>query len=477
MNRTRYIERSRVLNVSLVLVLALDPVTLAQKAPDRVDSPSTTTGARPRPTIVTNRSTGALSVVVGIPGARVQLFGVVRNGKTVPRETAMADGDGFATFSLLRPGTYRVVVSSADHDDVSADVRVTAGKVETISGRPVPRFGYLVLIRPELTDDTVLEIDGNAVDRTQIDRLADGTARIKQPLGTHQIRILKPGFEPYVVTSEVVPGGDAMVAPTMERQWTSFDVRGAPGTRVYLDRAPAGIIPTTGRIELTRLMRGQTYELRFELNDFQPLQRTAIAGMGTTTVIEANLEPLPTDGAFEDSFLAGLSAWEAPSGWRASNGVLFVEGTGVGVARNSLFRDFELIFGVRLALPKGAAWILRAKDARNYYLFVLGGPSAKYANQLRTYVVRDGEFDPDAPASTLPLVESLTTTDTYRIRISVSDNVIQHWITPSSTGEEVSVGLFADVHRQFTLGRIGFAAPFGERFQINGITARPSATR
>jgi hypothetical protein len=459
------------------VLAAAAPGALAQKAPDRVDDPRPPANTnRPRP-VVTSPTTGALSVVAGIRGAKVQLFSIARDGRSALKSTVLADDDGNATFSSLAPGSYRVIVSNPDHDDATEEVRIVAGKAETVSGKPRPRFGYVVIVRPELAEDTVIEIDGTRIAPSAINRDANGTAWIKQPLGKHVVRILKPGFEPYVVESDVVAGDLAMVAPAMEREWSSLVVRGQVGTRVYLDGAPAGIVPSTGAFEIPRLVAGRSYELRFELDDFQPLARVVLVERGTKPVVDAALEPLPTNGPFEDAFLAGLAAWDAPATWRAEGGVLTVAGPGVGFARDSRYRDFDMRFAVRLVGQKGAAWVLRGKDEKNYYLFVLGGPAGRYPNQLRTYVVRDGVFDPAAPASTLPVVEPLAPDDTYLVRIRAEQNVIQQWLTPSSTGEEMSIGLFTDVKRMFAFGRIGFAAPFDESFMVNGLSVVPAGAR
>jgi hypothetical protein len=330
-----------------------------------------------------------------------------------------------------------------------------------------------VLVRPELTEDTVIMVDGKTIGPTEINRGADGSAWIKASLGKHTLRILKPGFEPYTYESDVQPGEASMVAPDMERQWASVVVRGLAGCRVYLDNAPAGIVPSTGELALDRLTPGQTYDVRFELEDYVPLTKSVRVEAGAKAVVDAALEPLPTSGPFEDAFIAGLANWEAPATWKAAGGVLTVEGPGVGMGRDSRYRDLDMLFGLRLVDARGAAWVLRAKDAKNYYLFVLGGPKGRYPNQLRTYVVRDGAVDTESPDSVLPIVAPLEADETYRVRIQVRGNVIQQWLTPSSTGEEISVGLFADVKRAFSLGRVGFAAPFGESFQINGLSVRP----
>jgi hypothetical protein len=54
---------------------------------------------------------------------------------------------------------------------------------------------------------------------------------------------------------------------------------------------------------------------------------------------------------------------------------------------------------------------------------------------------------------------------------------LEHMLTPSSTGEEISVGLFVDVKNTFSLGGLGFIAPFGEAFQIDGLSVQPATAK
>jgi hypothetical protein len=264
-----------------------------------------------------------------------------------------------------------------------------------------------------------------------------------------------------------------MVPVMLERERASVVVTGAAGTRVYLNGAASGVIPTTGEFVIPALVPGQSYALRFERDDYEPATANVEPAAGQQVAVSAALEPLPTSGPFEETFLGGLSGWEAPASWRTAKSVLVVTGPVVGLARDRRYRDFDATFGLRLDSARGAAWVVRARDAKNYYLFVVGGPSGRFPNQLRTYVVRDGQLDPDAPAGTLPLLTPLEVGETYRVHIRAVGNTIEHTLTPSRTGQEVSIGLFDDVKGTFALGGFGYVAPFGESFQVSGVSVRP----
>jgi hypothetical protein len=467
---------------SLALAAPVCPRASAQKTPGRVGDD------KPRPTgpttkVVTTPVTGAVVVVSGVARARIELFIVERNGRALLKSAQEADAKGNATFSSLKPGAYRVVVSHPEYDDARDEGRVVAGKALTLTAKPVPRFGHLVFAGPDLTDDAVIAVDGKTIDASQLARAADGSYRMKATVGHHEVRITRPGFEPFVREAQVVPGSETTVGVAMEREWASVIVRGTEGTRVFLNRKngepieSAGVIPSTGEFEISHLTPEQSYDLRFELDDHQPLTRTVRAEAKTKAVVDASLEPLPTNGPFEDTFVSGLSHWEAPSTWTAAGGVLTIRGPGLGIAQDSRYRDFDMSFAIRLTDPRGAAWAVRVRDDKNYYLFVLGGPEGRYPNQLRTYVVRAGAFDAEAPANAAKVVPALGLAETYRVRIHAEGRVIQTWLTPESTGQEVSIALYDDVKQTFSLGQIGFAAPFGESFQVSYLTARPSQSK
>jgi hypothetical protein len=449
----------------------------AQKDRGRVDDPRPSRGPNAAAKAITTRTTGALVVVSGVAGASVELVAIGRSGKASPRRSRAADAAGNATFPSLAPGTYRVVVTSADHDPAREEVRVVANKPLTLSVRPSPRYGHIVLAGPGLGADASVELDGVPIPAKDTSAGPDGSLRIRVEKGDHRVTVTRRGFRPFAGAVDVAGGADATVAVVLERERASVLVRGSAGTRVYLDGSPGGVIPETGELELTRLEPGRNYSVRFELEDHEASTRSVRLRAEERAILEATLEPLPTSGPFEATFLAGLAGWDAPGGWRASNGMLEVAGPGLGTARGWRYRGFEMVFGLRLLDASGAAWVIRAQDDKNYYLFVWGGPSGRYPNQLRTYVVRDGAYDADRPDSTLPIIPPLRVGESYRVRVVATGNTVEQFLTPSSTGEEVSVGLFTDVKRSYALGLVGFAAPGGERFQVHGLVVRPTDGR
>ena len=61
-------------------------------------------------------------------------------------------------------------------------------------------------------------------------------------------------------------------------------------------------------------------------------------------------------------FENGLQFWQTPSEWQSANGLLHVfNAPGIGLPIDKRYCDAEIIFGLKLADLRGAAWVLRAE--------------------------------------------------------------------------------------------------------------------
>src|SRR5262249_53999746 len=141
---------------------------------------------------------------------------------------------------------------------------------------------------------------------------------------------------------------------------------------------------------------------------------------GKETEWVAELKPLPTSIEFAESFV-DLSQWDVPKEWKVEKELLHVSGPpGIGLPKNKYYKNCEISFNLRFMSMRGAAWIVRAKDQNNYYLFWLNGSTGRFPNQLRTYICRNGTFDPANPAApSLPIPILLRTDEDYSIHIQV----------------------------------------------------------
>src|SRR5262249_856087 len=74
---------------------------------------------------------------------------------------------------------------------------------------------------------------------------------------------------------------------------------------------------------------------------------------------------------FADAFM-NLSHWENPAGWRA-DGVLHARGAGTVLLKDKPFKNFTEHFKLKLTSGACAGLVLRARDARNFYLVQITG--------------------------------------------------------------------------------------------------------
>src|SRR6185369_5761840 len=131
---------------------------------------------------------------------------------------------------------------------------------------------------------------------------------------------------------------------------------------------------------------------------------------------------------------------EAPKEWKVENikggDWLIVQGsTKLGFPRDTTYRDFDAEFTFQMPNGKGIAWAVRVQGANynDYYLFYLSGPNGKFRNQLRTYIVKNGQFDLSKPEPTpVDCLVKLTPDYIYTIRIEARGNKIDTAIKPET---------------------------------------------
>ncbi len=136
----------------------------------------------------------------------------------------------------------------------------------------------------------------------------------------------------------------------------------------------------------------------------------------------------------------------------------------MGLVKSRSYRDYDLAFNLKFTNGVGAAWILRAKDTKNYYLFVL---SVK-ERLLRTFVVEDGRMMPREPSNIL--VDPGANTS-YQISAVVQGDRIRHSIKNQSTGDEELMGVLVD--GRFRYGYVGLTTVAGEQFSVEDFFVRP----
>jgi hypothetical protein len=133
--------------------------------------------------------------------------------------------------------------------------------------------------------------------------------------------------------------------------------------------------------------------IKVKLNEYRPVEKTQIFGEGSTEM-KLPLTRVVFSPEFVDEFTGGLSWWSAPKTWKASPGKLQVQGPGIGLIKDSSYKDFRMEFDLAFGNGKGAVWVLRAQDENTYYLFQLTGPNASSPNMFQSFIYQNGQVKP-----------------------------------------------------------------------------------
>lgn len=446
----------------LGLVLSQTVLGIQKKSPEVTDLPPRRTPPVPAKTV-----TGTLVLFTDPPESDVFL-----NQKSQGKTTAAGN---FNQPLSLKPGSYVLEVKHPDYEPLQQSVTIRPGSVTPLRVALRPRFGIIQLVFSQPFSNGTIKLDGNEISASDLTRTSETEIRLKTPIGHHRLEILGAEYLPF--SGEItLRGATPQSLPViLERAVAALLIKTQEGTRVYVNGQETGIVPATGALRVSTLLPDQPNTVRLERFGYEKFEQLIRGQAGKTVELEPRLLPLPTTTEFADNFQGGLQFWEAPSEWKAETGILTVPTTSrIGVVKEKRFCESEVFFGLRLTNDRGAAWVVRAQDEKNYYLFCLNGPGGIFPNKFQTYVCRDGKLDLTKPVTApLPILPPLKPGETYRVHIKISGNTIQHWITPSKTGEEISIGFFQDAQNTFPCGTLGFSTPAGEAFQVTGFVVSP----
>jgi hypothetical protein len=270
---------------------------------------------------------------------------------------------------------------------------------------------------------------------------------------------LQPITYTVTITSNV-PTGEVRYATVAPGKNDKYDVTSE--TRVVQIQ--------NGRAVLPNLRRG-TYgiDVRTELVGYkQPLLAT-FPLPGKTTTYNVTLTKQLSTKTFAATWTS-LDAWEAPAGWRVATRKLSASGRGVALPRDETYRyytDFHLFSSVKMLNGVAASYVVRAIDARNYYLIQITGAKADEPYVLRGFVVKDGSMK--GFGSTTPIdgfAKTLKENQPFSVTIEATGNKFKVWITDSQTGDVLPLGTLEDAYGNFPMGAPGVAIRENEQNEI-----------
>jgi hypothetical protein len=240
-------------------------------------------------------------------------------------------------------------------------------------------------------------------------------------------------------------------------------VRSEPESYIFVNDEPKTKVGETGKSDVLELKAG-TYTVRVVKEDFKTLERRiTLEGTKAPQELELKLMRISFAPEFLDSFLEGKKYWSAPEEWRVEKGKMLVTGPGIGLIKGNIYKDFKFTFDIQLVNRKGALWILRAQDDKNYYIFQLIGPAGDPPNSFRTSRYKSGKLE---LINTVRVNQDLGRPDDwFKITAEATGNRISHLIEAASQPRAAGAQKLAYMEdNSFSYGGIGFGTNDEEEF-------------
>ncbi|HMZ23216.1 MAG TPA: hypothetical protein PLD20_35155, partial [Blastocatellia bacterium] len=366
------------------------------------------------------------------------------------------------------PGNYKLEVNCPDYEPLSDIVTVAKGQATERVAPLASKFATLrVGLGKQAGQDITVKLNGQVFPPRKVEA---GQLVFEQvPVGKQTFSFIKSGFSEWTLEFDIRPGNN-FVSATMEAETIAVMIQTQPHAEVYVDDEPKREASEAGELKLN-LSLGE-HKLRATLPGFEPAgQPLSLAREPRALTVPIPLTPIVEDADFSEEFDPRVKNWTPfpPAGWKFQTQVplgVTLTGNAAGFVFNTtrpnrklnFYRDFDLTMNARFIKGNGFAWIIRAKDENNYYLFELD----RQRNQLLFYICENGVKRPlrtDSFTANLDDKEWF-----YPIKLTVRGNKFSHTIeTP--TEEKKLGGVFED--STFSLGGVGLQAIGGAEVFLN----------
>jgi hypothetical protein len=428
--------------------------------------------------------------VAAIPGAQItliQLQTLRKGSKSSPAEKVLTqktieDEDGTLNLVDLPPGRYKVAIEHEDYQPHSETISVEPGERRTINAAFKLTLNYGSIVITGAPPDATVLLDGQAPHKE-----VDPQGRItipRVPLGEHVLKVSKQGHGEREKKLEIKPGVPEVVPVDLARLLITLTVRARPQARVFINGNFEGIVPSEGALNIPNLEPGN-HKILVSLDGFEDWNKPlALTLSNPKPVHNADLLPIAEGEAITLDPATVKSSWfPHPAQWVFErNGNFSVKHDAVVLLKSAdkqdrfnYYSDFTLTLDLVLQPPqggKGAAWIIRAKDHQNYYLFELTtSHSASGRKALNFYLCRDGKL---TLKKSMPVVENIEIPgDSLMLTVEAKGN--QFTCTLNSAQAPLPapavIGVFTD--NTFSIGGVGFQGINGIEMLVRSLLLLP----
>ncbi len=367
--------------------------------------------------------------------------------------------DGSLNLINLLPGKYQLVIEHPDYHPYSDTVQVDSARPETFVAfnKMVSKYGEIRIDGAPANAKIFLDEAPITAPRLKLEN--QNAVIPKVPVGKHRLRISKEGYVDLAREIEVRPGEQTFVSAQLDPARVTLNLSSEPGARVYVENEEKATIPSDGDVAIT-LVPGR-HAVRVSKEGYQEWKKELTLSLANNPMIErANLIPIPNsaEGDWEPS--QGARKWfPQATGWRFDTSGALIRGDKLVLFDTesnpdfNTYRDFKLEFDVVFTNGRGVAWVARAKDPNNYYLFEISGLSSGKPT-FHFYVCQDGKLE---WKDSRTIVEKMDRPgDSFHIIFEARGNRFDTKMTiaRAPSVEPKLVGIFQD--NTFSYGGIGF---------------------
>ena len=413
---------------------------------------------KPEKRIIVQPNEGYLALVTN-NGASV----VLRRGKISYPFTV--EKNNLLSVSKLTPGRYQLDIKlNDDFEPVSEMVEIKKGKLTTLDKSLRSKYGTLILsLGAQAAPDVTVKLNGEPVE-PQRQIIEEGRILVKRvPIGVQEISLSKPKHDDWSKNITVRAGEcENLIVAAMNRAAVTLTIKSLPKARCYLGSELKGEVLENGRLIVRNLEPGEA-DLLVKLDGYEDYKQKLALSLDQREVsVEAKLTAFVDDAEIEMKFDPQMKNWshQVPE-WRLNTGKpagWYIKGEAVALVYVNpnqhhyfnCYANFRLQFILRFR--KNAAWVVRAQDRDNYYLFELDRSNpAKvllslylYQNGRRIRTIDEQEVFADLSDENA----------SYPITLTAQGKTFSHTVN-TRKGKEVLGGVFTDQANTFPRGGVG----------------------